>query len=194
MNQPENTSANVSATRNTDAQCEAVLQRCRELFEKKLHDYGAAWRVMRPETVTDQILIKVARIRSIQTEGKSLVDEGIEGDFIAIVNYSIIALIQLEKGTADQEDSTVEEALADYDRHAAETLALLKRKNHDYNEAWRAMRVSSMTDLIFMKILRTKQIEDLKGDTLVSEGVDANYMDMLNYAVFCLIRLEEDEA
>ena len=149
---------------------------------------------MRPETVTDQILIKVARIRSIQTKGKSLVDEGIEGDFIAIVNYSIIALIQLEKGTADQEDSTVEEALADYDRHAAETLALRKRKSHAYNEAWRAMRVSSMTDLIFMKILRTKQIEDLKGDTLVSEGVDANYMDMLNYAVFCLIRLEEDEA
>lgn len=162
---------------------------CRELFEKKLHDYGAAWRVMRPETMTDQLFIKAARIRSLQIKGEAKVNEGIVPEFIGIVNYSIIALIQLEKGVANEEDLSAEEALDLYDKVAGESLSLMLRKNHDYDEAWRGMRVSSYADLIFMKLFRTKQIEELKGKTLVSEGIAANYMDMMNYAVFGLIKL-----
>lgn len=174
---------------NTRQEFEQVMRDCRELFEKKLHDYGTAWRVMRLETMTDQILIKAARIRSLQMKGCSQVDEGIIPEFIGIVNYSIIALIQFHKGVADCEDLSVEEALMLYDQHAQTALELMLKKNHDYNEAWRGMRVSSYADLIFMKIFRTKQIEELKGQTLVSEGVAANYMDMMNYAVFGLIKL-----
>lgn len=166
-----------------------VMQHCREVFQKKLHDYGTAWRVMRPETMTDQLYIKAARIRSLQMKGCAMVDEGIVPEFIAIVNYSLIALIQLEKGVADTEDLTAEEAMKLYDAHAEESLNLMLRKNHDYNEAWRGMRVSSYADLIFMKIFRTKQIEELQGKTLISEGVAANYMDMMNYSVFGLIKL-----
>ena len=170
------------------------MAECRTLFSNKLHDYGAAWRIMRPTSITDQIFIKANRIRSIETKGVSLVDEGIRPEFIGIVNYAIIGLIQLELGFADTADAmSAEEALAAYDRHAEEALQLMLRKNHDYDEAWRSMRVSSYTDLILMKIFRTKQIEALEGDTLVSEGIDANYMDMMNYAVFGIIKLTFEE-
>lgn len=166
------------------------MAECRTLFAKKLHDYGAAWRIMRPESVTDQIYIKANRIRSIETKGVALVDEGIRPEFVAIVNYAIIGLIQLELGFAEVvDDMTPQQALEAYDRHAQKALELMIRKNHDYDEAWRCMRVSSYTDLILMKIFRTKQIESLSGETLVSEGIDANYMDMMNYAVFGLIKL-----
>lgn len=175
---------------NTREQFEAVMQECRTLFSKKLHDYGAAWRIMRPESVTDQIYIKANRIRSLEMKGVSMVGEGIRPEFVGIVNYAIIGLIQLQLGAAEVNDGmTVGEALTEYDRHAGECLELMLRKNHDYDEAWRSMRVSSYTDLILMKIFRTKQIESLGGATLVSEGIDANYMDMLNYAVFGLIKL-----
>jgi hypothetical protein len=177
---------------NTQQQFEAVMAECRALFVKKLHDYGAAWRILRPSSLTDQIYIKANRIRSIETKGVSLVDEGIRPEFIGIVNYAIIGLIQLEKGFSEKpNDMTKEEAVAAYDKHVREALELMLRKNHDYDEAWRGMRISSYTDLILMKVFRTKQIEALDGDTLVSEGVDANYMDMLNYAVFGLIKLSE---
>lgn len=175
--------------RDTNEEFKQVMANCRTLFEKKLHDYGVAWRVMRPETMTDQLFIKAARIRSLQMKGCAMVEEGIVPEFIGIVNYSIIALIQLERGVANEEDLTVEQAMALYDAHAREALELMIRKNHDYDEAWRGMRVSSYADLIFMKIFRTKQIEELEGKTLVSEGIAANYMDMLNYAVFGLIKL-----
>ena len=148
---------------------------------------------MRPSSLTDQIYIKANRIRSLETKGVSLVGEGVYPEFIGIVNYGIIALIQLEKGYADTEDISVDEAIAEYDKYARQTLELMLRKNHDYNEAWRAMRVTSYTDLILMKIYRTKQIERLGGETLVSEGVDANYMDMINYSVFGLIKLKYGE-
>ena len=144
---------------------------------------------MRPETMTDQLYIKAARIRSLQMKGCAKVNEGITPEFIGIVNYSIIALIQLAKGVADTEDVSIAEALQFYDEQAQEALSLMLKKNHDYNEAWRGMRISSYADLIFMKIFRTKQIEALDGKTLVSEGIAANYMDMLNYAVFALIKL-----
>lgn len=168
---------------------ESVVALCRELYKKKLHDYGAAWRIMRPSSLTDQIFIKANRIRSIQTKGINLVGEGIKPEFIGIVNYGIMALIQLELGYAESDDLTEEEALSLYDKHINEVIELLKIKNHDYDEAWRSMRISSYTDLILMKIHRTKQIESLNGKTLISEGIDANYMDMINYAIFGLIKL-----
>ena len=177
----------------TKKQFEHVIAVCRDLFAKKLHDYGVAWRIMRPSSVTDQIYIKANRIRSIEVKGVSLIDEGISPEFIAIVNYGIIGLIQLELGYAEKEDITEERALELYDTYADKALKLMLAKNHDYDEAWRSMRITSYTDLILMKIYRTKQIESLKGDTLVSEGVDANYMDMINYAVFGLIKLEFGE-
>lgn len=174
----------------TKEQFEQVLDECRTLFAKKLHDYGAAWRIMRPSSITDQIFIKANRIRSLEVKGVSMVGEGIRPEFIGIVNYALIGLIQLELGYADSvDDMSPEQALEQYDKHAQATLQLMLRKNHDYDEAWRSMRVSSYTDLILMKIFRTKQIEVLEGDTLVSEGIDANYMDMMNYAVFGLIKL-----
>ena len=176
--------------KDTKQQFEHVIALCRDLFSKKLHDYGPAWRILRPASVTDQIFIKANRIRSIEVKGVTLVDEGIRFEFIAIVNYGIIGLIQLELGYAESADITVDEALALYDKHAKEALELMLAKNHDYDEAWRSMRVSSYTDLILMKIYRTKQIESLAGQTLVSEGVDANYMDMINYSVFGLIKIE----
>ena len=175
--------------KDTKQQFEHVIAICRDLFAKKLHDYGAAWRIMRPSSVTDQIFIKANRIRSIETKGVAMVDEGIRSEFIAIVNYGIIGLVQLELGYAETDDMTEERALELYDRYAKQALA----KNHDYDEAWRSMRVSSYTDLILMKIYRTKQIEGHDGATLVSEGIDANYMDMINYSVFGLIKLEFGE-
>lgn len=174
----------------TQEQFEQIMAECRTLFAKKLHDYGPSWRILRPTSLTDQIYIKANRIRSLETKGISMVGEGIRPEFIGIVNYAIIGLIQLELGYADSvNDMSAEEALAAYDRHAQATLALMLRKNHDYDEAWRGMRTSSYTDLILTKIFRTKQIEELDGATLVSEGIDANYMDMMNYAVFGLIKL-----
>ena len=174
---------------NTQEQFEQIMAECRELFSKKLHDYGAAWRIMRPSSVTDQIFIKANRIRNLEIKGESWVGEGIRPEFVVIVNYAIVGLIQLELGYADTEDMTAEQALEYYDKHARRSLDLMLKKNHDYDEAWRGMRISSYTDLILMKLYRPKQIESLAGCTLVSEGVDANYMDMMNYAVFGLIKL-----
>lgn len=173
---------------NTNKQFEAVISLCRELFSKKLYDYGASWRIMRPQSLTDQIFIKAKRIRTLETGNENLVGEDINSEFIGIVNYGIISLVQLDKGYADNCDITAEEALQLYDAKAQATLELMKKKNHDYAEAWRGMRVTSYTDLILTKIWRTKQIEELGGVTKVSEGVDANYMDMINYAVFALIK------
>lgn len=180
-------------TTHTEEQFKAAMRQCRSLFEKKLHDYGASWRILRPSSLTDQLFIKAKRIRSLEIKKQSLVGEGIKPEFVALINYGIVGLIQLEKGFADTVDMTPDEAMALYDRHAAEALQLMLRKNHDYDEAWRSMRVSSYTDLILTKIERVKEIEDLGGNTLVSEGIDANYMDIINYAVFGVIKLTEEE-
>ena len=174
----------------TEEQFRQVLAECREVFVKKLHDYGAAWRILRISSLTDQLYIKANRIRSLELKHESKVGEGIRPEFIAIVNYAIIGLIQLEHGFAEKpDDMSREEAVQEYDRLAEKSLQLMLRKNHDYDEAWRSMRVSSYTDLILQKIFRTKQIEELDGAVWVSEGIDANYMDMMNYAVFGLIKL-----
>ena len=178
---------------NTEKEFEQALAECRALFEKKLHDYGASWRILRPSSLTDQLFIKAKRIRSLEIKKISLVDEGILPEFIALINYGIVGLTQLEKGFADSVDIDVNEAMALYDRHAKEALELMLRKNHDYDEAWRNMRVSSYTDFILTKIQRVKEIEDLDGDTLVSEGIDANYMDIINYAVFGVIKINEQQ-
>lgn len=177
---------------HTEQQFDQAINECREVFASKLRDYGASWRLMRPTAVTDQILIKADRIRSLETKGGGLVDEPIEDAFRAIVNYGIIGLIQLQRGFADRKDMTPDEALALYDELMGETRTMMLAKNHDYNEAWRKMRVSSYTDLILMKLMRTKEIEDHDGVTEVSEGIDANYKDMINYAVFGLIKLAEE--
>jgi Nucleotide modification associated domain 1 len=174
---------------DTNQQFETVINICRSLFEKKLRDYGASWRILRPESVTDQILIKAKRIRSLQEKKESKVGEGIEPEFIGIVNYGIIGLIQLEKGYSDSADMNPDEVIALYDQHMQATKELMFAKNHDYDEAWRLMRIESYTDLILTKIFRVKQIEGHDGVTLVSEGIDANYQDMINYALFGLIKL-----
>lgn len=176
----------------TQEEFQKVMGRCRSLFVDKMHDYGTAWRILRPCSLTDQIFIKANRIRTLQQTGEALVDEGIVPEFIGIVNYCLMALIQLELGDSeDGRDLPNERAAALYDEKAEECLNLMLRKNHDYGEAWRSMRVSSYVDLILMKVFRTKQIEDLQGKTRVSEGIAANYMDMLNYSVFGLIQLGE---
>ena len=175
----------------TNQQFEAVMQECRSLFSKKLHDYGASWRMLRPASLTDQLFIKAKRIRSLEIKGESLVGEGIRPEFIALINYGIVGLIQLAHGFSDTIDVTPEKALEYYDEHAREALELMKKKNHDYDEAWRGMRVSSYTDFILTKIQRVKEIEELQGATLVSEGIDSNYMDIINYAVFGAIKLKE---
>ena len=175
----------------TNKEFEAAVSECRELFEKKLHDYRASWRILRPQSLTDQLFIKAKRIRQLEITGCSLVGEGIRPEFIGLINYGIVGLIQLERGFADTVDMSNEEAMSLYDHYAQEALELMKRKNHDYDEAWRGMRVSSYTDLILTKIERIKEIENLSGVTLVSEGIDANYMDIINYSVFGLIKLKE---
>lgn len=177
---------------NTDGQFEQVISECRSLFGKKLHDYGASWRILRPSSLTDQLFIKAKRIRSLEIKKVSKVGDDIRPEFIALINYGIIGLIQLEKGFSDTVDMTAGEAMKHYDRHALEALELMKRKNHDYDEAWRSMRVSSYTDFILTKIERVKEIENLGGDTIASEGIDANYMDIINYAVFGAIKLSEE--
>ena len=176
---------------DTNRQFEEVIKTCRTLYVKKLQDYGASWRIMRPESLTDQIFIKAKRIRSIETKGVSLIDEGIRSELIGIVNYGIIALIQLEHGFSDTVDKDADWAVREYDKYSAAALELMKKKNHDYDEAWRGMRTTSYTDLILTKINRTKEIESHDGKTVVSEGIDANYMDMINYAVFGLIKIME---
>ena len=176
---------------NTEQECRAILSHCRELFEKKLHDYGASWRILRPSSLTDQLFIKAKRIRSLEITGENLVGEAVRPEFIALINYSIVGLIQLAKGFVDSVDMSPDEALTLYDSYAKEAYELMIKKNHDYGEAWRDMRVSSYTDLILTKIERIKEIEDRGGETLVSEGIDANYMDIMNYAVFGAIKLHE---
>jgi len=177
----------------TNTQFEEAVSECRELFSKKLHDYGASWRILRPSSLTDQLFIKAKRIRQLELTGQSLVGEGIRPEFIGLVNYGIVGLIQLAKGFSDHVDVTPKEAMALYDQYATEALELMKRKNHDYDEAWRGMRVSSYTDLILTKIERVKEMEDLVEETLVSEGIDANYMDIINYAVFGLIKMQKEQ-
>ena len=176
---------------NTSKEYDAVVQVCLELFSKKMKDYGCAWRILRLPSLTDQIYIKAQRIRGIQQNAVQKVDEGAASEFIGIINYCIMALIQIEKGVVEQPDLSFEEAVLQYVEKIAVTKQLMMDKNHDYGEAWRDMRVSSLTDLILQKLLRVKQIEDNSGHTLVSEGIDANYQDMINYAVFALIHLNE---
>lgn len=177
--------------KDTEQQFKDVMAECRSLFAKKLHDYGASWRILRPSSLTDQLFIKAKRIRSLEIKQVSLVAEGIRPEFIALINYGIVGLIQIEKGFADQVDITPEDALAMYDEKAKEALDLMIKKNHDYDEAWRDMRVSSYTDFILTKIQRVKEIEDINGQTLVSEGIDSNYMDIINYSVFGAIKTKE---
>lgn len=178
---------------NTEAQFDKAIQVCRDVYSKKLKDYGAAWRIMRPCSITDQIFIKANRIRTLETKGDHCVDEGIQPELIGIVNYAIMGMIQLSKGFADGDDITMDEALSLYDEYMQKTRTLMLAKNHDYDEAWRSMRTTSYTDLILMKIYRTKQIESNDGKTIISEGIEANYMDMVNYAIFGLIKIDEAE-
>lgn len=175
---------------NTSKQYDDVIGKCQSLFINKMIDYGSAWRILRLPSLTDQIFIKAQRIRQLQENAARKVDEGEYSEFIGIVNYSIMALIQLEKGVVEQPDLKTEEATELYDNHVRITKSLMENKNHDYGEAWRDMRISSLTDLILQKLLRVKQIEDNKGKTIVSEGLDANYQDMINYAIFALIHME----
>ena len=174
---------------NTSEQFDKVAKICQEIFENKMKDYGCAWRILRPQSLTDQIFIKAKRIRSIETKGEQKIQENISSEYIGIINYAIIALIQIEFGEADTDDIGSEKATALYEKYLLQAKELMQNKNHDYGEAWRNMRVSSFTDLILMKLFRTKQIENNQGKTLVSEGIDANYFDMLNYSVFALIKL-----
>jgi Nucleotide modification associated domain 1 len=176
--------------KNTSQEYDKVIATCRNLYTNKMKDYGCAWRILRLPSLTDQIFIKAQRIRSLQENEVRKIDEDETGEFIGIINYSIMALIQLELGVAEQPDLNVEKATLLYDGKIALTKQLMEDKNHDYGEAWREMRVSSLTDLILQKLLRVKQIEDNKGKTLVSEGIDANYQDMINYAVFALILMK----
>lgn len=177
---------------NTEQQFRSVMAECRTLFEKKLHDYGASWRILRPSSLTDQLYIKAKRIRSLEEKKEAKIDEGILPEFVALVNYGIVGLVQLECGFVDEVDISPDEAMALYDRHAEEALSLMLKKNHDYDEAWRTMRVSSYTDFILTKLQRIKEIEDLerRGESLkASEGIGSNYQDIINYAVFGCIKL-----
>lgn len=177
----------------TSQQYDSVIAICRSLFINKMKDYGSAWRILRLPSLTDQIFIKAQRIRSLQENEVRKIDEDETGEFIGIINYSIMALVQLELGFVDKPDLNADEAIQLYDQKIALTKQLMQDKNHDYGEAWREMRVSSLTDLILQKLLRVKQIEDNKGKTLVSEGIDANYQDMINYAVFALILMKNNK-
>jgi hypothetical protein len=174
----------------TITEFDSIIKKCEDIFAKKMKDYGSAWRILRISSLTDQILIKTQRIRSIEEKGSQRIEEGVVSEFIGIVNYSIIGLIQLELGVVDQsEELGYDESMNLFQKYALQAKFLMLDKNHDYGEAWRDMRVSSLTDLILQKLLRVKQIENNDGSTLISEGIDANYLDMLNYAVFALIKL-----
>jgi hypothetical protein len=174
----------------TSQQYDKIIEICRGVFEKKMTDYGIAWRILRPSSMTDQIYIKAQRVRSIEDKGAQQVDDDIRSEFIGIINYCSMGLIQLELGPSESEDLTKEETISKYSHNLQTAKELMMRKNHDYGEAWRNMRISSYTDLILMKLKRTKQIEDNAGKTLASEGIDANYLDMINYAVFAMIKIE----
>ena len=176
--------------KGTDKEYKKIVSKCRKLFEEKMVDYGSSWRVLRLTSLTDQIFIKAQRIRNIQVMSKRKIDEGQESEFLGIVNYSLIALIQIKLGLTEKPDLTIKSALEFYDKEAKGVYELMKNKNHDYDEAWRDMRISSLTDLILQKLLRIKQIEGNDGITIVSEGIDANYQDMANYAIFALIHLK----
>lgn len=169
-----------------------IIESCRDLFIKKLQDYGPAWRILRPSSVTDQIYIKAARIRSLQLTGENHVGESIESEFVGIVNYGIIGLIQMQYGFAEREDISTDKAIEYYEEGVSLCFETMQKKNRDYGEAWRNMRVETITDLILTKIFRTKQIEDNNGNTIVSEGIAANYVDMVNYAIFALCLLQGD--
>lgn len=175
----------------TEKQFDKVTGVCRDLFAKKTKDYGTAWRILRTKSLTDQIFIKAQRIRTLEEKGKSEVGEGIRDEFVGILNYSVMALIQLSMHADEEMELHFDRTLALYDAELAETKALMLKKNHDYGEAWRDMRISSLTDLILMKLLRIKQIEDNEGKTLVSEGIDSGYRDIINYAAFALIKMDE---
>ena len=177
---------------DTSKQYDKIIETCRNLFINKMKDYGSAWRILRLPSLTDQIFIKTQRIRGLQKNEVQKVNEGQVIEFIGVINYSIMALVQLELGIVEQPDLKMNDAVCEYDKHVKITKQLMMDKNHDYGEAWRDMRVSSLTDLILQKLLRVKQIEDNKGKTLVSEGIDANYQDMINYAIFALILLEKE--
>ena len=171
---------------------DSIIKKCEDIFAKKMKDYGSAWRILRISSLTDQIFIKAQRIRSIESKGTQKIDEGVINEFIGIVNYSVIGLIQIELGVSEQpEDLEYEKVMNLFNKHVLASKDLMVNKNHDYGEAWRDMRVSSLTDLILQKLLRVKQIEDNDGSTLISEGIEANYLDMLNYAVFALIKLNK---
>jgi len=178
---------------NTSEEYDSIIKICSDIFTKKMEDYGFSWRILRTKSLTDQIFIKAKRIRSIEEKGMSKVDEGIKPEYIGIVNYCIMALVQLELGVDEDTDLSFDECIVLYNKYFLTAKGLMENKNHDYDEAWRDMRLSSLTDLILMKILRTKQIEDNNGKTLISEGIDANYLDMINYAVFALIKIEEEK-
>ena len=178
---------------NTSKEYDAIVSSCRDLFSKKMKDYGCAWRILRLPSLTDQIFIKAQRIRGLQQNKTQRVKEGASSEFIGIINYCVMALIQIERGVVEQPDLSFEETMSDYNSKVAQTKQLMMDKNHDYGEAWRDMRVSSLTDLILQKLLRVKQIEDNAGQTLVSEGIDANYQDMINYAIFALIHLNNNK-
>lgn len=176
----------------TSTQFDIAITECKEIFMTKMKDYGTAWRILRTTSLTDQIYIKAKRIRSIDELGSQKIEEGVKPEFIGIINYSIIALVQLELGIAEKDvDLPIEEAEILYDKYVKASKSLMEDKNHDYGEAWRNMRISSLTDIILMKLLRVKQIEDNDGKTRISEGLDANYFDILNYSIFALIKLEE---
>ncbi|GLB54027.1 hypothetical protein NBRC110019_30680 [Neptunitalea chrysea] len=177
----------------TSQQFDEVIAICKGLFAKKMKDYGSAWRILRLPSLTDQIFIKAQRIRGLQENEVRKIEEDETAEFIGIINYSIMALIQLELGVVEKPDLTAEQAVTLYEKYISDTKALMENKNHDYGEAWREMRISSLTDLILQKLLRVKQIEDNKGKTLVSEGIDANYQDMINYSVFAMILMKESE-
>jgi len=174
---------------NTNTEYANVINVCRDIFTKKTKDYGTAWRILRPSSLTDQLFIKAQRIRTIQETGENKVGENIEDEFVAIVNYCIMAIIQLREEGLTEFELPASTATNLYDKYALEATELMQKKNHDYGEAWRDMRVSSLTDLILQKIYRVKQIEDNDGETIISEGIDANYFDMLNYSVFALIHM-----
>ena len=181
-----------SSMQNTSKQYDSIIITCRNLFINKMSYYGSAWRILRLPSLTDQIFIKAQRIRGLQQNDVQKIEEDEVSEFIGIINYCIMALIQLEIGVVETPDLSLDEAIELYDKHAAITKQLMEDKNHDYGEAWRDMRVSSLTDLILQKLLRVKQIEDNAGKTIVSEGIDANYQDMVNYAIFALIHLDEE--
>jgi hypothetical protein len=177
----------------TTAQYDQAIAECKYIFTAKMQDYGSAWRILRLSSITDQMFIKAQRIRSIEDKGVQRVEEGIPSEYRGIINYAVIALIQHEKGISEKPDLNTEDAVSLFDHHITRAKALMEDKNHDYGEAWRKMRVSSITDLILMKLLRVKQIEDNQGATLISEGIDANYYDIINYAVFALIKLADNK-